>query len=55
MKKSFGVFNYHTKELLGDFLSISDSGHGEIKVWFLSPDGELKYKHRENIYIAQRI
>ena len=51
--KRFGVYNYHTKEFLGDFLSISDDYHNGVKIWHLDIDGELTYSYKEDIIIKE--
>lgn len=50
--KNFGVYAYHSKKLLGDFLSIS-TDNGTNKFWYLTPEGDIRMEYRENIEIKE--
>lgn len=49
----FNVYNYFTKEYLGDFLSIETTTREGVKVWFLSTEGLIRSAALEAILIRK--
>jgi len=55
MVKSFTVCGYESHEELGYFLNITHSKYGGSRVWFLDPDNNIMWKHREIVYLKENL
>ena len=46
--KNFGVYTYKDNLFLGDFLNV-ETTQGEVKIWFLTSDGYVCWRFREDV------
>ncbi len=55
--KNFGVYDYHTNEFLGDFLSITERQNigqsGTAKIWYVDEDGAPACAFMEDILVKE--
>jgi len=49
---NYNVFNYKSKTKLGTFLNI-ETVNCEVKIWYLSNDGNIEYRYREDVYLKE--